>query len=328
MGLVRGFVVTLIKMKKIIIHLVGLAFGAGSFIFICVKFFHFFKASALSLNVATVCCLFALSVFAYPVHALLLARSWTQGLRLWGNSLNFLAGTRIFFVSSAGKYLPGNIGHQLGRMGMAKQLGVSFRNSTLSLFLEIAMVVGVSVFLTVTLTPFSFHLFQLLGQLLRNHRSVLVGVFCVFCMALCVIYAKRRQLQLKVLWSEIWCSLKQNRAAGFSALVNMFLATLALSVLFALVGVGIVGVPLSQGLLLASVFPLAWMAGLITPGAPAGLGSRELMIVFLLSGNLGESKVVMLSLAFRVVTVLGDLIVLLIGLGMGRLRGSYEPQIS
>ena len=55
-----------------------------------------------------------------------------------------------------------------------------------------------------------------------------------------------------------------------------------------------------------AAFSLAWAAGFLTPGAPAGLGVREAALVAALGGLLGEPTVLLAALALRVVTVLGD----------------------
>jgi hypothetical protein len=59
---------------------------------------------------------------------------------------------------------------------------------------------------------------------------------------------------------------------------------------------------------ICGAYVLAWLAGLLTPGAPAGLGVRELVLFFLLKGFVPESDMVLSVLLGRVVTVAGDLV--------------------
>ena len=63
------------------------------------------------------------------------------------------------------------------------------------------------------------------------------------------------------------------------------------------------GVP---GLALAGAYVLAWLIGLATPGAPAGLGVREMVLLFLLKGVVSESDLILAVLVGRIVTVVGD----------------------
>jgi len=53
-------------------------------------------------------------------------------------------------------------------------------------------------------------------------------------------------------------------------------------------------------------YVLAWLAGFITPGAPAGIGVRELVLLFLLKGAIAEADLIFIVLLGRMVTVLGD----------------------
>ena len=53
-------------------------------------------------------------------------------------------------------------------------------------------------------------------------------------------------------------------------------------------------------------YTAAWLAGFVTPGAPAGLGVRELVLVFLLDGHAAEPDLLPAVVLSRVVTVLGD----------------------
>lgn len=54
------------------------------------------------------------------------------------------------------------------------------------------------------------------------------------------------------------------------------------------------------------VYAASWLAGMLTPGAPAGAGVRETILVLMLSGFIGEANSVLIALILRTVTVLGD----------------------
>ena len=55
-------------------------------------------------------------------------------------------------------------------------------------------------------------------------------------------------------------------------------------------------------------YTAAWLAGFATPGAPAGLGVRELALLFLLSGRVQEETLLVAVALARLITVLGDLL--------------------
>jgi uncharacterized membrane protein YbhN (UPF0104 family) len=61
-------------------------------------------------------------------------------------------------------------------------------------------------------------------------------------------------------------------------------------------------------LAVCGAYVVAWLIGLITPGAPAGVGVRELVLLFLLKDTITEAELVLVVLLGRTVTVTGDLL--------------------
>lgn len=53
-------------------------------------------------------------------------------------------------------------------------------------------------------------------------------------------------------------------------------------------------------------YAVSWLAGTITPGAPAGAGVREAILILLLSRYIGEPASIAVALITRIVTILGD----------------------
>jgi hypothetical protein len=60
-------------------------------------------------------------------------------------------------------------------------------------------------------------------------------------------------------------------------------------------------------------FALAWLAGYLLPGAPAGLGVRESVMLMLLAPLYGESVAIALGLTLRLATTLADALALGVG---------------
>jgi hypothetical protein len=54
-------------------------------------------------------------------------------------------------------------------------------------------------------------------------------------------------------------------------------------------------------------YVLAWLVGLVTPGAPAGVGVREMTLLLLFGGAIKEADLLMAVVLSRMVTVVGDL---------------------
>jgi uncharacterized membrane protein YbhN (UPF0104 family) len=67
---------------------------------------------------------------------------------------------------------------------------------------------------------------------------------------------------------------------------------------------------------LVEAFALSWLAGFVAPGAPAGLGVREGVLVALLGPLLESALVLQIVVAFRLATLVGDFIALALGVAL------------
>jgi hypothetical protein len=75
--------------------------------------------------------------------------------------------------------------------------------------------------------------------------------------------------------------------------------------LLALIG-GDSEIHLQTWLLIGGAYIIAWLAGFVTPGAPAGVGIREMVLLLLLKGYIVETDLLMAVLLGRLITVVGD----------------------
>src|SRR6185312_8496715 len=66
--------------------------------------------------------------------------------------------------------------------------------------------------------------------------------------------------------------------------------------------------------LLISALTLAWTVGFVTPGAPAGFGVREGLLLLMLTPAYTAASASVLVIALRIVTTLGDVFILGSGL--------------
>jgi uncharacterized membrane protein YbhN (UPF0104 family) len=89
---------------------------------------------------------------------------------------------------------------------------------------------------------------------------------------------------------------------------------------YLLIGIGLWIIARASGMspaldfpLITAAFALSWLIGFLAPGAPAGLGVREGIMVVLLSGAADNAQVLIFVLLARVVTMLGDICNFLIG---------------
>jgi hypothetical protein len=60
-------------------------------------------------------------------------------------------------------------------------------------------------------------------------------------------------------------------------------------------------------LLLLPLAAVSWLAGFVTPGAPAGIGIRESVLILALAPYIDAKSATLVAMAFRLVTISGDL---------------------
>jgi len=215
----------------------------------------------------------------------------------------------IWGQAQAGKYLPGNVGQYLGRAALARRYGIPLHQSALTLVFE-------TTGLIVTAAACA---------LLAGTGMSLAAPWKIGLLAAAAVAAPF--LLIHVL--ERWFPEALHRRLGVARLPRPSVA--ALSGCLALYAVGFVCWGLSFELLarglfgagsdlswvrVVPAFALSWVAGFVTPGAPAGLGVREALLVGGTAPLYGPGTALAAALALRLVTVLGDGLAFLAGFGL------------
>ncbi|MCD9031663.1 hypothetical protein LDO32_07985 [Luteimonas sp. Y-2-2-4F] len=234
----------------------------------------------------------------------------------------------ILATSQFGKYLPGNVAHHIGRVVMIKSAGVGLGVGVLSIAYESILAIlacaHVSALTFLWETPAAFA-----DSAITDNRALLVAL--VTAGAIATISAA------PFLATFVWRLRNRNLGPAQPPVLYPGLYPLAFSYLcfalnFVLIGLGLwimasalggVGAGISP-VLLTGAFASSWLIGFITPGAPAGLGVREAALALWLNESLPSSSVVLLVLALRIATTLGDLLNLAWGSVLMRSRRRAE----
>lgn len=227
----------------------------------------------------------------YGASNLLLASGWRRLLAHLGVPVSHSWAIRAYATSQLAKYVPGNIFQFAGRQAVGVAAGIGNGPLAKSTAYELALlVVGGALF-----SP-------LLLPLIAAGTSGWLG-WISFAAVVAV-----------TLW------LATVLGADFGGAAIFYLAFLALSGLVfagAYVLAGGSGGPALYPAI-AGAYVLAWLVGLVTPGAPAGIGVREAILLFLL-GEFSSGPIILLAVVIgRTITVLGDLLFFAGGLIAGR----------
>lgn len=254
-----------------------------------------------------------LALFAYMVGCFVAARAWTMLLAILGTPVRLSVGAGIFLVAQFGKYLPGNVGHHVGRVTLSTRLGLPIRPVLGSMLLETVLVLGIVLLLGLPILLSYFELAPLIGL------AVVAGA----------LLAAAGVALRKLPFGETQDGIKQVAAGKLKGFASLGL----------LLGAGVVlssgGLVLLDPSFLAtpgtafkvvSLFCAAWLAGFLTPGAPAGLGIRELILSEGLTPMAGPESAALVAILLRVVTTASDLFAFGIGLLLLKRAEQASPE--
>lgn len=204
----------------------------------------------------------------------------------------------IYAKTQIAKYIPGNIFHFAGRHVLAAKQGVPHSLLVAAAAIEIFMLLLASGLISLlALEELSLAKFQIKPEQARLAWAAFV---CIAVVTL-VLLSRRSALQ-KLIASLQWQPLLMAQICYF------LFSTLAAALFFGLTTIT-TGKPdqtAAHWPLIVGGYSFAWAGGLVTPGAPAGLGVREAILIALLSAALHEQPVLIAAMLFRVVTILGD----------------------
>lgn len=228
----------------------------------------------------------------------------------------------INLVSQAGKYLPGNVGHLLGRAALAKGFGLSVRRVGFASGYELLWLLS---------SGGLFVLLSLGGSLLTRLDMegisedatwglVLAAVALILLGSRLLSWVLNRWRPPAVRWilgDETYAppTWGTTLVAMLGQMSGQWLQGAALWILAeALLG------DAGSLLLLAGFHTAARLVGFLTPGAPGGLGVKEGVLVALLIPGYGEVGAVLLATVLRLVHIAGDFLAFFIGVLVLRFR--------
>ena len=255
---------------------------------------------------------------AVPLFALTTAISvigWRALLKGLQHPVDVRSATAIFCYTQIGKYLPGNIGHHIGRVTLAKtRLGIPAGTSVISITQEAVLVTLSAILVGLMCCSFPSAASAMKLPIPVRPWVLLVAVLTGATLFVSVIAASRSRakrsknliLRRVLAMTPTWSSIR--------ATVPYYAC---LSLINGLV-VSIIAAPwltlsLHTFLLLTAAYTLSWLVGFVLPGAPGGLGVRESVFTLLLSGVFPPAITLVVIGLTRIATVCADFLVFLIG---------------
>jgi len=242
----------------------------------------------------------------YVVATFVWSGGWAALLAAVGQPVNVVGAFSIIGTSQITKYLPGNIAHHIGRAAVAANFGLGSVGVVLSMALEFFLMAAAAIAcallaLGLTNSGAASDLMPLgnaaLGALIVGALAIPIGAMA----------AARK-------WGSRFLS-RQAAEQGTHApdIARSSLNFLAHFVTFLLHGVillflarGVFDLSFSNYWLGVGSFGLAFVAGFLAPGIPAGLGVREAVLVAGLSLEMGAGSALAVATAHRIINIVGD----------------------
>ena len=221
-------------------------------------------------------------ILVYGVAGVALAIAWRNILRFLGLDVNLRWAVSVYGNSQLAKYVPSNIFQFAGRQVLGAAAGLPAAPLLKSVFWELASLASAGVLFAVLTFPVLLPRISIWGALLLYAAGFAVAVWLI-----------RRLFGTALLAAWVWYS-------GFLALAGF-----SFVIVLGLVTGNTWG---ETAFLICGAFLLAWLVGLLTPGAPAGVGVREVVLYALLQNYVSEVDLVTAIVLGRVVTVSGDVV--------------------
>ncbi len=251
------------------------------------------------------------ATLAIALGVTLLAHIWAGWVWTWmldelNQPVSNSQFVQVYLKTNIAKYLPGNVWHYYGRISAAKTAGITPSVATLSVLLEPLLMAAAALIVVLcgiqSLAIISRSNIQ--GLLILVLAAVLLAVHPRF---LNLVVRSFSRLKLK--------STNSNAADANAFQVKRYpwrplLGELGFIGLrgtgFLLTLLALKPVEMSQIPLFLGAFSLAWLLGLVIPGAPGGLGVFEATAIALLQQSFSPGLLIGAIALYRLISILAE----------------------
>lgn len=222
-----------------------------------------------------------------------LVLGWRKILLHYGESLSFREAINLYGTSQLAKYVPGNVVQFIARQAMGNARGIPHKVLVLSSLWELILVcIGGGMYVIFVLSYIGKVSFLSKFYIFDIPIGMSVVFFVLFYFSVSIALYKLYTINLAYAIGY-YCFYMLLAGTIFALIVNI-LAPQVISV--------------DNVLFFTCAAITSFLAGLVTPGAPSGVGVREIVLLFFLNYSMQTPTILMAVLLWRCVTVLGDLI--------------------
>lgn len=282
--------------RKALIHAAGVVLSLSGVLFVCMALTRRWDDLGVRVILAAAWPSLACLAAVYGTLGALLALSWRFVLSRFDVEMKAREAVGIYGVSQIGKYVPGNIAQFASRQAIAVSRGFPGSPLLASQFVE----VGLQVMAALAFSPL----------LLAGSKQDTLAWWAISspCAIALVSMSLRRFAGRGI-------------ALGYLVQIAFLLgaSTVFVCTLSACMGGRLLSWQDAAGM--AGAYAASWLAGMLTPGAPAGLGVREFFLINLLGTHVPHVVMLEAVMISRLVTSAGDVVFFLLALLLEK-----EPQ--
>lgn len=234
-------------------------------------------------------------------------------LKGMGEPSRFRDALGILMVSQFAKYLPGNVAHHVGRVVMSREAGPAPAPVSLAILIELAGTAIVAALIAITFVAIrGGTLPEVYGLAPFVPEGAILPALLLVALGLALAFALWK-------WPRYLQALKVPRAPDLAIALGCYLLNFAvLGSIFLAILSQVAPQTGADYIFATAAFATAWTIGLITPGAPGGLGVREAVLLTLVAPIYGADVTLIAALGLRIVTTLTDALGFVLGLGLRR----------
>jgi len=231
---------------------------------------------------------------------------WTWILSELNQPVNNSQFVQVYLKTNIAKYLPGNVWHYYGRITAAKTAGVSASVATLSVLLEPLLMAAAAIAIV---------LLGVQSVAINSPGNIQGLLILVLATVLMAVHPRFLNLAIRFL-TRIKLKSNNSNAVNSNAFqvkrypLRPLLGELGFIGLrgtgFLLTMLTFSPVEISQIPLLLGAFSLAWLLGMVIPGAPGGLGVFEVTAIALLQQRFSPGLVISAIALYRLVSILAE----------------------
>ncbi|BCP51551.1 hypothetical protein K32_01680 [Kaistia sp. 32K] len=239
--------------------------------------------------------------FVYVVALMVLAFAWQRLLIFSGCAgIPPPRALIIFGKSEVQKYIPSNVVHFVSRYFQAQQSGATIRQVGMSLFLEAGLIVFTGA--VITLLGDVDHL----TELTHVNPAIWQAIIALCLLPLVFWHTAGSLLSRFSFFRALNWSERGRLSVAVSILCYLTFFLICGGIIHTLVArLGITGAG-DSFFKTVSIAALAWVAGYVVVGSPGGIGVREGVLIYALTGSAGSFSAYV-AVTYRIVTLGGEL---------------------